>query len=199
MQHAYVPRGKQTPGSEYDPDTDTFTAPAGWVDPSADDTDKKKSGETTEEAAAAVAAAAAGGFEETSGDWGTSYDDFDPLYELPGKGWTWDPMSRLMIAPDGTPFDPSYPPDLNKMYEYETKLQADRETEAAAAAAAQDAEDKAAAAAAAQDAEDEAAAAAKKTVPDVDPVGTHIHDQPVQRAPRDTTLPIRRLGHIPLL
>ncbi len=106
-------------------------------------------------------------------------------------------MNRFMLAPDGTPFDPNYIPDLNKMYELEKELQAGRDADKDAQAAA----DKEAAA---QDAEDDAAAAAKKTVPDVDPVGTHIHDHPayvpehheIQHFQSDATA--TALGHIPL-
>jgi hypothetical protein len=199
VQGTFVPWGKQTKDSVYDPDKDTFTAPAGWVDPSTVEKEAAATAvETPEEAAAAVEKAASGRSETIEGDWGHATSD-DPLspYEIPGPGWTWDPMNRFMVAPDGTPFDPNYIPDLNKMYELEKELQAGRDADKDAQAAA----DKEAAA---QDAEDEAAAAAKKSVPDVDPVGTHIHDHPayvpehheIQHFQSDATA--TALGHIPL-
>jgi hypothetical protein len=88
--------------------------------------------ETPEEAAAAVEKAASGVSETPegdAGDWGQTATWDDPLspYEIPGPGWTWDPMNRFMLAPDGTPFDPDYIPDLNKMYELEKELQAGRD------------------------------------------------------------------------
>ena len=81
----------------------------------------------------AMAAAVTVSCEGDAGDWGGATWD-DPLspYEIPGPGWTWDPMNRFMVAPDGTPFDPDYIPDLNKMYELEKELQAGRDAGAKA-------------------------------------------------------------------
>jgi hypothetical protein len=191
VQHDFVPWGKQTEGSKYDPVTDTFKAPAGWVDPgikAAEDKtakdkldaiwaeqDKFAADKAAEDALWEDKKAAAAAEKKAA-------QDAEDAKKNADKEETFDEWTKRMNV------------------ENDAKRAA-RKAEADAIAAAQAAADKEAAA---QDAEDEAASAAKKTVPDVDPVGTHIHDHPayvpehheIQHFQSDATA--TALGHIPL-